>query len=283
MSGGQKFWNTVFMSTTTRTGGFNTINIAQLNPGMQTLLLGFMYLAVLPVVVAVRYSDRSLQPLRRTSMAHLLPDVEGRVLVDEVRGGNTVRAHAKGVLTQHVLWLFIAWTAVSIVEAGRIQTDPNFSAFSILFEIVSGFGLVGLSLGYPNVPASFCAVWAPLSKLFLITVIFLGRLRGLPLSIDRAVRIVPASAPAVESARMVLRVPGAAGHERGGGGERERGGRERGGGGERERGGHERGGGVREGGGMQQTYVVRLHQPDTLSGADHVVLEVTQLRRPLYL
>jgi Trk-type K+ transport system membrane component len=35
---------------------------------------------------------------------------------------------------------------------------------SIIFELVSGYGTVGISLGTPYSATSFCAAWSPVSK-----------------------------------------------------------------------------------------------------------------------
>jgi len=208
MNSSEKFWNAVFMCTTTRTAGFNSINVGELNAGMLTLLIGFMYLAAVPVVVAVRYSDQSLKPLRQRSVASLVPDMQGQMLASELRGGNTVRTQTKSFLTQNVLWIFLVWAVICIIQAPEIGTDPHFTSFGVLFEIISGFGGVGLSLGYPTINASFSAVWAPGSKFLLVTVIFLGRLRGMPSSIDRAVKFLPQTAR-VTRVGVRFRVPGA--------------------------------------------------------------------------
>ena len=59
--------------------------------------------------------------------------------------------------------------------------------FSCLFEIVSAYGTVGLSLGYPTINASFSAEFKTLSKLIIIAMMLRGRHRGLPYALDRAV------------------------------------------------------------------------------------------------
>ncbi|KAH0301291.1 potassium transport protein TRK1/TRK2, partial [Aureobasidium melanogenum] len=59
--------------------------------------------------------------------------------------------------------------------------------FAVLFEIVSAYGTVGLSLGYPTINASFSAEFATLSKLVIIAMMVRGRHRGLPYALDRAI------------------------------------------------------------------------------------------------
>ena len=208
MDSAEKFWNAVFMSTTTRVAGFNSVDVGRLNPGMLTLLVGFMYLAALPVVVAVRYSDQSLKPLRQKSVTALVPDMEGQLLATDLRGGNTVRTQTKSFLTQNVVWVFCVYVLICIIEAPQLSNDPNFTSFAVLFEIVSAFGCVGLSMGYPGITSSFSTVWSPGSKFLLMTLMFLGRLRHMPASIDRAVMFLPETVR-ISRTGVRFRVPGA--------------------------------------------------------------------------
>jgi len=78
---------------------------------------------------------------------------------------------------------------IAIVEGGRLQNTNQyaFTLFSVLFEIVSAYGTVGLSLGYPTINASFSAEFASLSKLVIIAMQIRGRHRGLPYELDRAI------------------------------------------------------------------------------------------------
>jgi hypothetical protein len=82
-----------------------------------------------------------------------------------------------------------------------------FTLFSVLFEIVSAYGTVGLSLGYPTINASFSAEFHTLSKLVIVAMQIRGRHRGLPYELDRAVMLPSESLQAkeVKEAERVLR------------------------------------------------------------------------------
>lgn len=56
-----------------------------------------------------------------------------------------------------------------------------------MFETVSAYGTVGLSLGVPYNSYSFSGAWQSLSKLILMAVMLRGRHRILPMAIDRAI------------------------------------------------------------------------------------------------
>lgn len=55
-----------------------------------------------------------------------------------------------------------------------------------VFELVSAFGGIGLTLGIPTENFAFCGAFGPLSKLIVIVIMVRGRHRGLPVAVDRA-------------------------------------------------------------------------------------------------
>ena len=57
--------------------------------------------------------------------------------------------------------------------------DPNITLLKIIFETISAFGGVGMSLGYPNKTTSFASVLSAGSKVLLIITMLMGRHRGL--------------------------------------------------------------------------------------------------------
>lgn len=108
--------------------------------------------------------------------------------VSDNRGGkNNVKYQAKNLIFRDVSYLFIGLLIISIVEDDKLSTDPGITLFKVFFELVSAYGTVGLTLGYPGSVLSLCGTFRPLSKLVIIIVMLLGRHRGLPLSIDHAV------------------------------------------------------------------------------------------------
>ncbi|KAG5220041.1 TRKH superfamily [Salix suchowensis] len=106
-------------------------------------------------------------------------------------------------------WLATAVFLVCIIERANLDAVENFGWFNIfnirkgvspaarvvvcspvdfiVFELVSAYGTVGLSLGIPTENYSFCGAFHPLSKLIVCAVMIRGRHRGLPVAIDRAV------------------------------------------------------------------------------------------------
>lgn len=101
------------------------------------------------------------------------------------------------LLLRDLSWIFAVLFAICVAESSRISNDPNFNIFKILFEIASAYGTVGLSLGYPGAVVSFSGYWteyvhlfeltSSFSKVALCVIMLLGRHRGLPDNVDRAV------------------------------------------------------------------------------------------------
>ncbi|CAF5025860.1 unnamed protein product, partial [Rotaria sp. Silwood1] len=77
-------------------------------------------------------------------------------------------------------WLFFFIFLICAIENSRMSpVDPNITVFKVIFEIISAFGTVGLTLGYPNVASSFSTILSPASKIILILTMLMGRHRGL--------------------------------------------------------------------------------------------------------
>lgn len=95
-----------------------------------------------------------------------------------------------GQLAHDIWWLVLAVLVISIIETSHFLGDPTtYSVFNIIFEVVSAYGTVGISTGLPNAAYSFSGGWYPGSKLVLCLVMLRGRHRGLPVALDRAVRL----------------------------------------------------------------------------------------------
>ncbi|KAK5121341.1 hypothetical protein LTR85_005507 [Meristemomyces frigidus] len=99
-----------------------------------------------------------------------------------------VRQQLRAQLAHDAWWIVLALFLIMIIEAPHFQREPaTYSVFNFLFEIVSAYGCVGISVGLPGVDYSFCGGWHTLSKLILCAVMLRGRHRGLPVAIDKAV------------------------------------------------------------------------------------------------
>ncbi|KAI0594794.1 TrkH-domain-containing protein [Biscogniauxia sp. FL1348] len=96
----------------------------------------------------------------------------------------------RGQLSHDLWWLVLAVLLIVIIETKHFLEDPvTYSVFNVLFEVVSAYGCVGISIGMPNAAYSFSGGLYPGSKLVLCAVMIRGRHRGLPVALDRAVQL----------------------------------------------------------------------------------------------
>jgi hypothetical protein len=89
-------------------------------------------------------------------------------------------SHSFTLLTRTRTWLFIFLFLICAFESYHFTPiDENVTLLKILFEVVSAFGAVGLTTGYPNLKSSFATVLSIPSKIILILTMLMGRHRGL--------------------------------------------------------------------------------------------------------
>jgi hypothetical protein len=89
-------------------------------------------------------------------------------------------SHSSTLLTRTRTWLFIFIFLICGFESYHMTPiDENVTVFKIIFEVVSAFGAVGLTTGYPNLKSSFATVFSSPSKVILILTMLMGRHRGL--------------------------------------------------------------------------------------------------------
>lgn len=180
LSPGFRVLNGWFQAASTRTAGFACVNLAALHPAIQVSYLVMMYISVFPIAISVRrtnvYEEKSL-------------GLWGGEDDEDEEGKSYVGQHLRRQLSFDLWYIFLGFFIIAICEGSRIE-DTNayaFTMFSVLFEIVSAYGTVGLSLGYPTINASFSAEFGTIAKLIIIAMMIRGRHRGLPYALDRAI------------------------------------------------------------------------------------------------
>ena len=170
-----------------RSVGFTIITMSSIAPALQVYYMFNMYISAIPFIISLRatniYEDRSMGIYDKDSGKE---DRQGEENGKEE--GSTVQKHLQNQLAYDLWWIVLSVFLITIIERTPLSAPaPGFSIFSIIFEVVSAYGTVGLSLGVPYDNYSFCGAWHILSKLILVTVMLRGRHRILPLAIDRAV------------------------------------------------------------------------------------------------
>ncbi|KAJ7503005.1 cation transport protein-domain-containing protein [Mycena galericulata] len=167
-----------------RAAGFATVSLSALAPGVKVLYL------IMIVRSTNVYEEQSLGVFRDEpdEEDNFQPTGENRITV----WSRYLAMHARRQLAFDMWWLGLAIFLVCIIERHNIDSVGNegwFNIFSVVFELVSAYGTVGLSLGIPTANYSFSGALRPLSKLIVCLVMIRGRHRGLPVAIDRAVML----------------------------------------------------------------------------------------------
>ena len=154
-----KFWAAWFQSMTTRTAGFNSIDIGKMTTAGLFITMGLMFIGASPSGTGGGIKTTTLRILFNCTKSAL-------------QGKNQVVLYQREVPSPLILKAIavVFGTAMSIVIATIFISlfDPNFDFLQILFEVISAFATVGLSTG---ITASFSSI----SKLILIVAMYTGR------------------------------------------------------------------------------------------------------------
>ncbi len=167
MSFKEKLLASFFQSVTSRTAGFNTVDIGMLREGTCLVLMFLMFIGGSPGSIAGGIKTSTFAIL----WLFLLSRLKGlrQIIVFEraLAYDNVERAITLAVVSG--LFIFFA-TFILVV----VPTLPKGEFLQSLFEVISAFGTVGLSLGLT--PKT-----VPLERILLCVVMFTGRLGPLTL------------------------------------------------------------------------------------------------------
>ncbi|KAE8349685.1 cation transport protein-domain-containing protein [Aspergillus coremiiformis] len=202
LSTGIKIVDGLFQAACTRTAGFSVVSLSELHPAVQVSYLIMMYISVFPIAISLRrtnvYEEKSLGIYAQSEEDHN----------DENQTAPSyIGAHLRRQLSFDLWYVFLGLFIIAIVEGSRLQRQDEyaFQLWSVLFEVVSAYGTVGLSLGYPGVNTSFVGQFQVLSKLVIIAMQVRGRHRGLPYSLDRAILLPSDHNETAEAERRMRR------------------------------------------------------------------------------
>ncbi|KAM3426597.1 hypothetical protein MY4824_009900 [Beauveria thailandica] len=175
----------LFQAASTRTAGFSAVSLAELHPAMPVLYMIMMYISVFPIAISIRrtnvYEEKSLGVYDNNEGAE-----------QEASALSYVGTHLRRQLSFDLWFVFLGFFILCISEGSKIQAK-RFDVFSVLFEVVSAYGTVGLSMGAVGVNASLCSQFSVVGKLIIAALQIRGRHRGLPYGLDKAV-LLPSEA-----------------------------------------------------------------------------------------
>lgn len=148
-----------FQSVTTRTAGFNTIDIGSMTIAGLFLTMGFMFIGASPSGTGGGIKTTTLRILANGTRSVLQGKEE--VIMYQREVPNSLILKAMAVIFGSALSVIFITFMISLIES-------DFDAINILFEVISAFATVGVSTG---ITASLSTA----SKLVLIITMYVGR------------------------------------------------------------------------------------------------------------
>ncbi|MFL5786116.1 MAG: TrkH family potassium uptake protein [Bacteriovoracaceae bacterium] len=158
-----------FQSVTPRTAGFNTINLNLLHPHCIYMIILLMFIGASPGSTGGGVKTTTFGVLLWSVMATLKGKYDVEFFERKVPQATVVKSIAIFIICLIVV-------SVGVLVMMRLEPDKNF--LSLLFEVTSAFGTVGLSLGI----TPFLSI---LGKLVIVAMMYVGRVG--PLTIVLAV------------------------------------------------------------------------------------------------
>jgi trk system potassium uptake protein TrkH len=148
-----------FQSVSTRTAGFNSIDIGKMTNAGLFIMIALMFIGASPGGTGGGIKTTTLRVL--TSCTNAILQGKEEVLLYNRKIAISLILKAVGVVFGSLATVIVATVLISI-------TDPKLAFIQILFEVVSAFGTVGLSTGITGT-VSIAA------KLILILTMYIGR------------------------------------------------------------------------------------------------------------
>lgn len=164
---GQKILSAMFHSVTPRTAGYNTLDIASLTMPTRLLTMALMFIGGSPGSTAggIKTTTFGIMLLSIWAVFKGTEDINFRH-----------RKIAKDSVNKALAVIFISIFLVVIITFVLTAIEPDKSLESLMFEALSAFGTVGLTMG-------ITPMMSELGKVLLISLMFLGRLGPLTMVI----------------------------------------------------------------------------------------------------
>ncbi|KAK7029888.1 potassium transporter [Favolaschia claudopus] len=193
MPKGPRVIDGLFQGLAVRASGFAIVPLASASPALLFLYVVMMYIAVYPIAMTIRstnvYESESLGVFEEAPDEEDEEPADLHKLEPRERIGRYLLWHLDRQMSIDIWWLVWGIFLVAVIERNNLLDESKkwFDLFRVVFEMVSAFGGIGLTLGLPTDNFAFSGGLRPLSKLVIIVIMVRGRHRGLPVGIDRSV------------------------------------------------------------------------------------------------
>ena len=178
---GEQILCSFFQAVTPRTAGFNTMDLNQLSPSSQMLMVCLMFIGGAPGSTA--------GGIKTTTMTILLLTIWTEF--KKRKDVELFKRRVEGEVIRHAACILMFYGSLAFVSSMIICAVEGIGAKEVIFEVVSALCTVGLSLG-------ITAEVGVLSHVILILLMFIGRVGGITILIAFSSRLsaIPSKLPA---------------------------------------------------------------------------------------
>ncbi len=177
------FWENMlihfFQSVSTRTAGFNTIDVGALHVTTLFLYMILMFIGANPAGTAGGIKIPTVAVLYGYIKDWFTMPGQPVILFKRRISKFAVSHAVRLFFFSSIFIALITFLICSIEKDYLITPDPLFNFTKVLFEIFSAFGTVGMTMGYTGGVTSFSGILSPTSKVLLIIVMLFGRIGAL--------------------------------------------------------------------------------------------------------
>jgi trk system potassium uptake protein TrkH len=166
---GDKLWASYFQAVTPRTAGFNTLDIGSLHEGTISFMLLLMFVGAGSASTGGGIKLTTFLVIVLSVLTFLRQKTQIKIGNRAIKDQIVIRSLA--ISTISILFIFLAVFILNITEP-----DPF---LKILFEVISAFGTVGLSMG-------LTASLSDIGKIIIVFIMFLGKLGPLTFAFSLA-------------------------------------------------------------------------------------------------
>lgn len=159
LSWSEKIWGSYFQAVTPRTAGFNTLDIASLEPSTLSLMLVLMFVGAGSASTGSGIKLTTVLIILITVRAYLKGNRDAVVFGRRISENIVIRALS-------ILVISLGFVAISIFLLSYTEQSADY--LSILFEAFSAFGTVGLSMGLTGELSAF-------GKVIIMMLMIVGR------------------------------------------------------------------------------------------------------------
>jgi len=163
-----KILSSIFQSITSRTAGFNSVNLNSFNESTLLIIIVLMFIGGSPGSCAGGIKTTTFTVIFFSIYSKIIGKNNSQ-LFKRTFSKDTLNKSVILIISALILLFICVFMLLSILENHHYIKELNNYFFKILFEAVSAFGTVGLSLGI----TSFLSTGA---KIIVILLMFLGRI-----------------------------------------------------------------------------------------------------------